>query len=263
MKKLAWLFFGVFCLAVIGAVTYQGGFTTLGVVDFSGSSETKSVKTGTGAAPGTCNSGDLYLRTGQGSPSSQLFFCDPANTQTAIGATPGMVLIEEHTASASGELDFTTCIQSSYDNYEIKLENLVPTTSGTKFQMQFGTGGGPTYDTGNNYEYAQYRAITSPSNGVLGASGIGSIIFDNGVGTTANWFGMNGSVDIFSPAGALFKALSGTLTYFGSDNAVLTTGFHGGGWNSTSPATAFRFFYGTIGTNTIASGTARCYGFAK
>lgn len=42
-----------------------------------------------------------------------------ARLPTGVGA-PGMILLEEHSASNSASLQFTTCFTSSYDEYKLE-----------------------------------------------------------------------------------------------------------------------------------------------
>src|ERR1041385_3074854 len=67
--------------------------------------------------------------------------------------TNGLVILEQHAASSSAQLDFTTFISSTYDDYVIEGVGIVPASSAVDLRLEVGTGGTPTYDTGSNYEW--------------------------------------------------------------------------------------------------------------
>ena len=66
----------------------------------------------------------------------------------------GLVLLEQHTASASASLNFTTAITSAYDDYVFKLVGLVPATNNQDIEVRFSTDGGSTWITGTAFYYS-------------------------------------------------------------------------------------------------------------
>ena len=93
---------------------------------------------------------------------------------TGAGAIMGQ-LLEEHTASSSATLDFTTAITSAYDIYQFEFINIIPATNGALFNMRVSTDGGSTYDAGANYGWASWRWLSSGS-GTQGANSGASAI---------------------------------------------------------------------------------------
>src|SRR3569833_11598 len=86
-------------------------------------------------------------------------------------SSAGLVLLEQHTASASASLVFTTCISSTYDEYQIQIVNLVPATNAVALYLAFSTDGGSTYDTtSGHYTWAQNYAIASSTGGNSGTT---------------------------------------------------------------------------------------------
>src|SRR6185503_12648476 len=85
-------------------------------------------------------------------PNDATKYLDGTGAYTVPAGSSGLVLLEQHTASSSATLDFTS-ISGTYDEYEIHFVNIVPATNNVSFQMRMGTGAGPTYDSGNNYNY--------------------------------------------------------------------------------------------------------------
>jgi len=82
--------------------------------------------------------------------------------------------IEEHTASNSTSLQFTSCFTSAYDEYKIEIVNLLPATNSVTFNLNFSTNGGTSYDTGANYSvYAvRYTGSTVTPAGGAGKNAI-------------------------------------------------------------------------------------------
>lgn len=197
--------------------------------------------------------------------SDGLYVIDDAGSVTGpfvTGAGSGaLVLLEQHTASASANLNFESFISGTYDEYLIEGVDIAPSANGAGLFMQCGTGGTPTYDGGANYAYMM----------------VGRTFAD--AATTAGSSTSNGVQVLF--------ALSNDATYgFGSfslraTNLQSTThrkAFHGTGfWTTSAPAhvaatiggawvthgtaaTAIRF---GVDSGNIASGTIRVYGLVK
>lgn len=172
------------------------------------------------------------------------------------------VLLEQHTASSSATLDFTTFISSTYDDYMIEGVALVMATDNIDFRVQVGTGGGPTYDTGNNYQWARTGfgtgAVATTDSGTTGA---GARIA-NGIDTSLTAFAfLSFRLNAHNlQSTSLNKILLGE-TYFldNSTNAMFSR--FGGIWTTAGTAvTALRFL---ASSGNIASGTIRIYGIAK
>ena len=169
-----------------------------------------------------------------------------------------MTLVEQHTANnTSPELDFTTCISSTYDDYVIKAVNLVPATNATNIKLQMSTDGGATYDSGANYTNRYFLWFS---------------------GGTQNNGGDNDGIDIaLSPANSNF-GFNSTTTLQGPQNAAADKGaytqnivFDGNAsafigaaaWGAWSNHTAVNAFRVITGSGNLKSGTVRCYGVAK
>jgi hypothetical protein len=177
-------------------------------------------------------------------------------------ATSGaLIFLEAHTATnASGNLDFTTFISSTYDTYKIIGTGINLATNTADLNLEVGTGGGPTYDTGSNYEWVGngYR-----SDGVahtnVGASGIAKIF--NSMSNAAGYG--NGCFDLtlYDPQStSIRKEFLGTAQFVDSSpaNCINTLGIS---WTTTATAiTALRFH---ASSGNIVVGTIRIYGVSK
>ena len=169
----------------------------------------------------------------------------------------GLVLLEQHSASSSAELDFTAWYSAAYDEYIIDAISLKPATSGVDLLWQCSTNGGSSYDTTSNYDWSKnisgtttsFQAYTQSASDTAGR-------FVGFSSSTPSHF----SLRLFDPGNATtFKGAQGYVTFSGSD----------GNWyfghclwryKGTSPVNAFRLLYSS---GNIASGTVRVYGVAK
>jgi hypothetical protein len=201
----------------------------------------------------------IYIRTSD----HTLVTVNSSGTVTPVGGgTSGaLIFLEAHDAAGGvAQLDFTTFISSTYDTYRIIGSVLAPANSAVDLRLEVGTGGGPTYDTGNNYEWVAngYR-----SDGVahtnVGATGIAKIF--NSMSNTAAYG--NGSFDLtlFQPQStAVRKQFIGTGQFVDSSPANCMNVI-GVSWITSGTAmTALRFI---MSSGNIASGIIRIYGVTK
>lgn len=174
------------------------------------------------------------------------------------GGGGALVLLEQHTASNSASLDFTTAISTTYDEYLIELLNIVPATDGTVLWMRMSTDGGSTYNSGANYSYEQWlwRAAATSAAGNTGQTKIICTIALDG---STSW-GAVGRLALFSPGHTTcFKQVQGKLSYFENGNFRISNELHGA-FESATAVNAFQFLFSS---GNIASGTIRVYGVAK
>lgn len=187
----------------------------------------------------------------------------PVNKKCQIGNLPGggggsLTLLEQHTASASASLDFTTSISASYDVYLIEFINIVPVTDAALFWMRVSTDGGATYDANTLYSWESivWRAAAA---GSLGATGITKWAIAADLSNTNNsaW-GITGNIHLISPL-----STSVYTRFFGQIATKETTipsrigAQIQGSWESLTAVNAFQFLFST---GNIASGTIRVYG---
>jgi hypothetical protein len=181
---------------------------------------------------------------------------NPCYTATSGGSGSGsFVLVEEHTASNSAELDFTTCITSTYDTYSVQLVGIVPSSAGDTLLMQMATSSG--YDTGSDYNWFRFAANAGGSGAAGSASDTSfTIVVRPNTGPS----GGNGNVMLYNPnPGTLYPTIMGQTTSYDNGNSnVFTSQTLGGSYASTTAITGFRFLFNN--SHNIASGTARCYG---
>lgn len=185
-----------------------------------------------------------------------------AGALTATGGSDGLVLLEQHTASASASLDFTTCISSTYDDYCIELVNVIPATDGQDFSFQVSTDGGSSYVTGSNYRYNGLVAGGGTSIDAANPATAISVTYGPAdVDSGSNW-GINGTLYFKNPASTTaYKGLLGHVHYMTNEaTPTLANYWPSGLYVSTTAVNAFRFLFSS---GNIASGTIRVYGLAK
>lgn len=180
----------------------------------------------------------------------------------------GMVLLEEHTASASATLDFTTrnksgltgaTFQSDFDEYVFEFIGILPATNNVSLQGLVSTNGGSSWDTtavyARTYQYGAANGTTSGG----GATGETAMNITGSQTSTATG-AMSGSMRCANPlSAAAYKRLSGVLEWVHTSVDLIgyqTTCM----WKSASAINAIRFL---MSSGNIASGTIRCYGVNK
>lgn len=169
----------------------------------------------------------------------------------------GLVLLEQHTASSSASLDFTTCLSSTYDEYQFDFVGIRPATDSTSVLMRFSSDSGSSYDSGSNYQWTRFlnQSAASSNSGSTSDTSI-----NLGGLTTATSKSLNGR---FTLSGAvqssIFMAGNGHTSFYGSDgswNSFLVSGVY----KTLASVNAVRFI---VSSGNMASGTIRCYGIAK
>lgn len=192
----------------------------------------------------------------------QVLVADSAQANGVRWGGGGLVLLEEHTASASASLTFTTSISSVFDEYMIEFINVRPVTDEDNLWMRMSTNGGSSYDAGANYGWAHinWRSTTSLAAGLESAATKMQITdagVDSGAATSS---GVLGSIRLTNPASpTMWKYCVGKLYAFGASGFHIGTE-HIGSYQVVTPVNAFQFLYAA---GNIASGTIRVYGFTK
>lgn len=169
----------------------------------------------------------------------------------------GLVLLEQHTASSSATLDFTTWYSSTYDDYEIHALAVLPATADAKLLMRMSTNAGVSYDSGTNYGWELF-AMAFNATGSDGANG-GATSIQLSFGSTTGTAPIVGVYRLFSPGSAsLYKMVISSTRSISSTQRL--SGVGGGAYEVATAVNAFQFL---MSSGNIASGTIRVYGVAK
>lgn len=177
----------------------------------------------------------------------------------AAGASgsSALVLLEQHTASGGATMDFTTFISSTYDEYLLELNNLLPATNAVNLYMRVSVGG--VFDAGANYTTSVFVFVSGGSATAGSATNQWIISNASDVTNTAGR-GVCGYLRLFNPQGALAnKVMTGDLGWIeGTPYPKRSVGT----WAYT-PASVIDGFRFVFSSGNIASGTVRAYGVAK
>jgi hypothetical protein len=181
-----------------------------------------------------------------------------AHVISGLSGGSDLVLLEQHTASSSATLDFTTAITSTYDEYIVEFLSVAPATNAQEFKMRCSTDGGSTWDTTAGRHYSNsFRTATGTWSSYTGGGSATSIGLAHDVGSGNPALAISGSIRL-QPTGTGQRYVTGQLTYLPSatDRAVnlVIADYENGSFN------AFQFFFSS---GNIASGTIRVYGVAK
>ncbi len=183
-----------------------------------------------------------------------------ASVTCSTGITSGFgCLVEQHAASASNSLDFTTCITSTYDDYQIDAISLVTETNAAEIQFLVSTDGGMTYQTTNYLTNLIAIPVAGGSN--VSVTSTTAMWFTNNFGTGATRATYSGSIRMFNPGDStLNKVFTMAGTGPNSTSPAYFSYIGGGIWNSASAVNAFRVI---ASTGKLQTGAVRCYGVAK
>lgn len=183
----------------------------------------------------------------------------------SAGASGDFVLLSSQVATSAAELDFTSVIDSTYDDYLIKFVGITVGTNSAAIGVQFSTDNGVTWDTATNYEWGQTNVVlTTGASGSNFQAATGAILlFADGSGggllSTATP-GMSASAELYDPLSSVnFKFLDcqGMAEYYGNS---LRYGWQTHGvYRNTTAVNALR----VLPTTGVFSGTVRIYGIAK
>jgi len=196
----------------------------------------------------------------KGTGSSTQYLDGTGAYSTPVGTGLGsLILLEQHTASSSATLDFTSCISSSYDTYEIVIVSVIPASNNVDLELLMSTDGGSTYDTTHygNTDFFNYTSTGVSSSTTTYLRPAGSISNDSARP------GVNGRIMMYSPGlTSRHRFFTGESADLDANAGVLLRNNWAGAFTNTSAAVnAFRFLFS--GGGNIASGTVRCYGYSK
>ncbi len=175
------------------------------------------------------------------------------------GSSGALVLLEHHTAASVANLDFTTFISSTYDDYLIEFVGIVGSTTGQVFSVRCSNAG--VFDTGSNYVTSHYVWSSGGSALGGGTTTSGTVFPYSGRSLSTNAsYAMDGFLKFYRPAATTVdKQFIGK--FLGPDSA--TTGAQALDvviqYIGTSAVDGLRFL---VNTGTF-NGDIRIYGYSK
>lgn len=180
----------------------------------------------------------------------------------------GMVLLGTYTASASASLDCGTrnqagwtgaLFQSDFDDYVIEGVDIIAATNGSSLTMRVGTGAGPSYDSGANYDwtrvYSQIGSASTAATATAAATSATLMVLVSSTNTT------HVTVKLRSPQNSSYNKL---FEIFGSQRASDGAAYSNyGGAARYTPTTALTGLQFLMSAGNITSGSIYIYGVSK
>lgn len=192
----------------------------------------------------------------------------PLITGTSASGAGALVLLEQHTASASATLEFTTrnvagqagnTIQTDYDDYLLEIVDLIVGTDNVELRMQYSSDSGSSWETSSNYYTAAFYIQNGTSTNTFGANPTTYFMLGSGIeNSVSRPFIAKLQLTSFLST-SLSKPIMGNFAFTNQSFVV-------GGFIQALllvPATAFNAFKIYASSGNIASGTIRIYGIAK
>ena len=177
--------------------------------------------------------------------------------------TGGMTLLSTQTASSSATIDFTSGIDSTYDEYVFKYINMHPATDQSDFTFQTDTGTNTNYNqTITSTLFGAFNIESGDDDGLFyqaardQAQGTAFQILNYNLGN-GNDEHISGTLQLFSPSSTTFVKhfISRTMCYNYGNYA--DDGYAAGYVNTTTALTRVRF---KMSSGNIDSGTIKMYG---
>jgi hypothetical protein len=187
----------------------------------------------------------------------------------SAGSTP-VQLVQTTVASAAASVAFTG-LSSVYSCYEVRFDNIIPTTNGAGLIMQFSVDNGATFinslyeSDGLYHEAGAGTGFVDTSNNATRFTLVG---FDassaRGISNTSTKGGLSGSIQIFNPASTTQHKVLGDSVYPINGADYIAKFYVFGRQTGTTAVNAIRFKMSTansdVDNGTIASGTFKLYG---
>lgn len=181
----------------------------------------------------------------------------------------GLVLLEEHTASSSADMQFVTrnasgqsgnTFQTDFDDYELRLNYIVPATNGAPLHMQVTPDSGTTWESAD-YIWNRYLAISSAAGSA--GTGVSTSSIEIYFNQSSSAAGVCGTMKISDPdQSAHAQIFSGLFSGFDTSDSAQGISMVAASYQPATPA-AINGIRLIFGSGNIASGNARIYGVLK
>ncbi|MDB5975137.1 MAG: hypothetical protein JWR07_1897 [Nevskia sp.] len=183
---------------------------------------------------------------------------------TPVIGNSGTVVLSATTASGQAQIDLTTGIDATYDEYQIRLINFTPGSNGDQLQILTSTDGGSTFaNSAGNYAYSSMGNSTGAATpaGTSPASTTSFVVANQvAVSNVLAGSGINGVITLSNPASSTInKAIAWDVTYAPSSGTAARE--IGGGFRlAITAVNAIRLKWIT---GVAATGTVKLVGIRK
>lgn len=142
----------------------------------------------------------------------------------AVGGGSGYVYLGTFSVAA-GIIKCEGFTSSAYDVYDFEIINAVPSNNGQALGFRVGTGGTPTYDSGNNYSFIQENVDQTPTQSFWNNGGTSYIeICQAGVGCSSDSTkgGFSGCLTLTNPLSATqYKDINLKGVFWGANGSQI------------------------------------------
>lgn len=185
-----------------------------------------------------------------------------------LGATPStttfptgegsLALLETKTASNSASLDFTSRLVSTYDNYLLILNSVLPATNAANLQLRVSSDNGSTWIQGTSYS-ASYMYIGG-GGGIGAVDSLDTSAFIIAAANKNSLNGASGRLGVFGPLLAQYTQLIFAVNQINSGDSLPYTYTGGGAYKVTTAINALQVAFNS---GNITSGSVSLYGYTK
>lgn len=170
----------------------------------------------------------------------------------AYNFRPELSFIQSQTASSSASIVFSSGISTNFENYVVKLRNIVPATDAVNLNLDFSVDGGSTYLGSGSFGMQQSVLATITRTGINGAANTIVTLLSN-VSTEP----LNGELVLsnLQDAASHYAFFSGV--HISSAGNITQTGTGIRNYSNTASVNAIKF---SCSSGNIASGTFILYG---
>lgn len=182
------------------------------------------------------------------------------NKKVLLSTVSGTTLLQTQTASASATIDFTTNINSTFDEYLFVISGVVPATDNTDFWIRVSENGGSSYIATASYAYNFVYSAGAAAPSSTGSSGSDSkAVVIGGLGNNTGEV-FHTEVRLYTPASAKYKLMKWNGLMHGQTPSLVT--FDGGCvyFGSVNAINAIRFM---MSSGNITAGSFALYGVRK
>jgi hypothetical protein len=186
-------------------------------------------------------------------------------TTAFVRQEQGLVLLATASASSSATIDFLSGIDSTFAEYELHFQSVIPATSTATLNLRISQDGS-TFVTNSKYDYGFTKVNNSGTSSASGASAVAAIVLTPALSSATGDGGTSGIIRLYNPAStASDKLMTWSLSDRSStsSNLEFVSGggvFTNGSTSQTSPVLGLRLL---ASSGNIASGTFKLYGVRK
>jgi len=169
----------------------------------------------------------------------------------------GVVLLSTATISNDATIEFTSLIDSTYDDYMVTFTNVIPASSGGRLQLAFSSNNGSSY-LGASYRYALDGGSDASGAYNYGSASNSIVELITLLDSTAS-YGASGYLRLQGLASGAFAVATSAISHLRS-TAFQITNTAATYFGDTNAIDAIRF---NNNVGNLSSGTIRLFGITK